>query len=351
MSVFIPSTSSSAVTQAQLTTATNACVKKSQLTTTGAVNEVPQLDSSGTLKSIGLQVGSGALTAYNNTGSALFQQSGTTNYAALFQSNTGGATNSGCNGILIQNVGAASAGSVNLDMLQFMGNTVPTVRIQCLDDSNYSAHALFFTRLQGAGNNTLSERMRLTSTGNLVMYTGTGGTTGNISLSGTGGITLGTNGLTAATGNILFNSPLNVNANAITQTGAGSITTGTGGLVCGGRLSGPTAITFTAGASPGQYTLLAAAGTGALAVVTGNSLGGNISITAGSGSSAGQQISVAFPIAYTSSAYTTVCPANSFAASYAYSVSNIGYSGFGLSVNTALVNGTTYSWNYTVAGS
>ena len=49
---YIPSTSST-VTQAQLTTTTNACVKKSVLTTTGGANGVPQYDGSGNLTTSG----------------------------------------------------------------------------------------------------------------------------------------------------------------------------------------------------------------------------------------------------------------------------------------------------------
>jgi hypothetical protein len=58
MSIYIPSSGTASITQAQLTEATNQCVKKSTLTTTGTPTGVVQLDSTGTLTSNNLKVNS-----------------------------------------------------------------------------------------------------------------------------------------------------------------------------------------------------------------------------------------------------------------------------------------------------
>jgi len=68
---------------------------------------------------------------------------------------------------LFNNTGGAGAGGA----IDFNGcdpgTNDPTLRVQSLDDGNYSSHLTFSTKQSGGNANKLVERLRLTSTGNL----------------------------------------------------------------------------------------------------------------------------------------------------------------------------------------
>jgi hypothetical protein len=233
------------VTQAQLTAATNKCVKKSQLTKTGGANLVPQYDSTGNLSTAsgarnlialsaaGLQapLTSGAATV---SGSILVQQDGSTNYAAIFQTNVSQIGSTPTNGILIQNMGNG-AGTVNLDMCNYYltSSTNPTIRLQALDDGNSSGHLLIWTKNgQAGGTGTFQERMRIQSNG----FVGIGKSPSvMLDVSGAasfGGVVTCSAGLTIASGQ------------NITQSGAGSLTVGSGGISTTGKLTSYNGLTL-----------------------------------------------------------------------------------------------------------
>ena len=81
--------------------------------------------------------------------------------------------------IAINNFASASYASVALDMnVTNIGTNDPQTRIQATDNADWSANLIFLTKTPGANSNTLAERMRITSAGNI----GIGTTTPHASL-------------------------------------------------------------------------------------------------------------------------------------------------------------------------
>src|SRR5207237_234128 len=62
--------------------------------------------------------------------------------------------------------GTGSAAAVDFDGYD-TGANPPTARLQSLDDSNFSSHLAFLTKVPGAAGNSLAERLRITSSGNV----------------------------------------------------------------------------------------------------------------------------------------------------------------------------------------
>lgn len=70
--------------------------------------------------------------------------------------------------LTVANSGLASGASSALDFrTNAIGSTYPNVRLQALDSSDWSSHLLFLTKTPGASANSLAERMRITSSGNV----------------------------------------------------------------------------------------------------------------------------------------------------------------------------------------
>lgn len=76
------------------------------------------------------------------------------------------------------------ASPIFLDFTTYLGQGPAGVSLACLDDSNYSGHLLFYIKTPGASTNAQSEKMRLTSAGNLGIGTST--PTFTLDVNGTG---------------------------------------------------------------------------------------------------------------------------------------------------------------------
>ena len=71
-------------------------------------------------------------------------------------------------GMALYNQGGLAGASVSLDMYNTTGNGgIPQAKIKALDDGNYSDHLTFWTKIPGAPTNAVTERLRITSTGNV----------------------------------------------------------------------------------------------------------------------------------------------------------------------------------------
>jgi hypothetical protein len=71
-------------------------------------------------------------------------------------------------GMALYNSGGGGVSSVSLDMYNTYANGgIPQAKIKALDDGAFSDHLTFWTKNPGAQTNPVSERMRITSTGNV----------------------------------------------------------------------------------------------------------------------------------------------------------------------------------------
>jgi hypothetical protein len=92
-------------------------------------------------------------------------------------------------GMALYNSAGGAGASVSLDMYNTSFNGgIPQAKIKALDDGAYSDHLTFWTKVPGALNNPVAERVRITSAGNVGIGTTTPGATlevaGNLKLSG-----------------------------------------------------------------------------------------------------------------------------------------------------------------------
>ena len=71
-------------------------------------------------------------------------------------------------GMALYNVGAGDGASVSLDMYNTPYNGgIPQAKIKAIDDGNFSDHLTFWTKSPGGPNNAVTEKVRITSTGNV----------------------------------------------------------------------------------------------------------------------------------------------------------------------------------------
>ena len=147
-------------------------------------------------------------------------------------------------GMALYNTGGLANASVSLDMYNTTGNGgIPQAKIKALDDGNYSDHLTFWTKTPGAPTNQVTEKVRITSTGNVGIGTAAPGgkleVAGNLKVSGaSSGIifpdgTMQTTALsTPAGGNLvlgvsaLFSDTTGVNDTAIGSAALHNNTTG-----------------------------------------------------------------------------------------------------------------------------
>ena len=77
-------------------------------------------------------------------------------------------------GMAIYNAGGGPGASVSLDMYNTPFNSgIPQAKIKAVDDGNYSDHLTFWTKSPGAPGNPVTEKLRITSTGNVGIGTAT----------------------------------------------------------------------------------------------------------------------------------------------------------------------------------
>jgi hypothetical protein len=99
-------------------------------------------------------------------------------------------------GMALYNAGGGGGSSVSLDLYNTSSNGgIPQAKMKAIDDGNYSDHLTFWTKTPGAPTNAVTEKVRITSTGNVGIGTTTpsqklevnGSLTvdGNINLNGT----------------------------------------------------------------------------------------------------------------------------------------------------------------------
>ena len=71
-------------------------------------------------------------------------------------------------GMALYNAGGGGGASVSLDLYNTAANNgIPQAKIKAVDDGNYSDHLTFWTKTPGASNNPVTEKVRITSTGNV----------------------------------------------------------------------------------------------------------------------------------------------------------------------------------------
>jgi hypothetical protein len=77
-------------------------------------------------------------------------------------------------GMALFNIGSGANASVSVDFYNTIVNSgIPQAKLKAVDDGNYSDHLTFWTKTAGAPGNSVLERMRLTSAGNLGIGTTT----------------------------------------------------------------------------------------------------------------------------------------------------------------------------------
>ncbi len=148
--------------------------------------------------------------------------------------------------LLLANSGGGGSAGVSIDFMSYTTSTIPEARISTIDDANSSNHLVFSTKIPGSISNALTERLRLTSTGNLAIGKTTAGTlldvngvattAGlNVSLStySTGTVTQSTTTVTGSGttftanmvgGNIVFNGGLHAYITAFISTTSLTVT-------------------------------------------------------------------------------------------------------------------------------
>jgi hypothetical protein len=71
-------------------------------------------------------------------------------------------------GMALYNAGGGGGASVSLDLYNTSFNGgIPQAKIKAIDDGNYSDHLTFWTKTPGGPNNAVTEKLRITSTGNV----------------------------------------------------------------------------------------------------------------------------------------------------------------------------------------
>lgn len=71
-------------------------------------------------------------------------------------------------GMALYNSAGGGGASVSLDMYNTYANAgIPQAKIKAIDDGYFSDHLTFWTKLPGAANHPITEKMRITSTGNV----------------------------------------------------------------------------------------------------------------------------------------------------------------------------------------
>ena len=152
---------------------------------------------------------------------------------------------------------------MSLDMYNTTGNAgIPQAKIKALDDGNYSDHLTFWTKTPGAPTNPVTEKVRITSTGNVGIGTTAPG--GKLEVAGTLKLSGATSGIIFPDGSIQTtalitppasntNSALGLSALAADTTGsqntaigfftllvntAGSANTATGSLALAANTTG-----------------------------------------------------------------------------------------------------------------
>jgi hypothetical protein len=71
-------------------------------------------------------------------------------------------------GMVLYNTGGGGGSSVSLDMYNTGANGgIPQAKIKAIDDGDFSDNLTFWTKIPGAAGNPVSEKMRITSTGNV----------------------------------------------------------------------------------------------------------------------------------------------------------------------------------------
>jgi hypothetical protein len=180
-------------------------------------------------------------------------------------------------GIAMYNKGAGAGASVSLDFYNTPYNGgIPQAKVKALDDGAYSDHLTFWTKVPGASGNPVTEKMRITSAGNV----GIGTTTPTA--------TLHVNGTGLFNGGVTFGSPVTF-ASGQTFPGTGTVTAvNHGTYLTGGGTSGSVTLdvdtskvptlgaannTFTGGISAGSYSMsgIGVSGSGSSLGVSGSS--------------------------------------------------------------------------------
>jgi hypothetical protein len=71
-------------------------------------------------------------------------------------------------GMALYNAGGGAGASVSLDLYNTASNSgIPQAKIKAIDDGNYSDHLTFWTKTPGGPSNAVTEKLRITSTGNV----------------------------------------------------------------------------------------------------------------------------------------------------------------------------------------
>jgi hypothetical protein len=136
-------------------------------------------------------------------------------------------------GMALYNAGGGGGASVSLDMYNTSFNGgIPQAKIKAIDDGAYSDHLTFWTKTPGGPGNAVTEKVRITSVGNVGIGTSTPGTKLEVngSLMVDGNINISGAIFAGASGVPLFQSPTDNSQNFSAGTGAlQSITPGGGG--------------------------------------------------------------------------------------------------------------------------
>jgi hypothetical protein len=112
--------------------------------------------------------------------------------------------------------GTGSAAAVDFDGYD-TGANPPSARLQSLDDGNFSSHLAFLTKVPGAAANSLAERLRITSSGNVGI-----GTTGpNAKLHVAGGDVA----ITTQSNGVILRATDGANCYRVTVNNAGTLST------------------------------------------------------------------------------------------------------------------------------
>jgi hypothetical protein len=105
-------------------------------------------------------------SAINQSGSQVSIGVPTTYYGAMTL--VGSAPNGDAKGMALYNIGAGAGASVSLDFYNTPFNAgIPQARVKAVDDGNYSDNLTFWTKIPGGPGNAVTEKVRITSTGNV----------------------------------------------------------------------------------------------------------------------------------------------------------------------------------------
>ena len=87
--------------------------------------------------------------------------------------------------ICLQNQGGSAGAAASIDFETYTGSTIPGCRIAAIDNGNFSADLVVYSKISGSSSNSLTERFRATSSN--VQVTGNLSCTGQLSASSSGG--------------------------------------------------------------------------------------------------------------------------------------------------------------------